>query len=124
MSGVIAGVQAGVTTLVFILMVVVGYAPSGATAGGFPVWAIYALLVAGLCAMSVYVLSGSGSITIAVTTILVGLMGAGIYFTTRALYPDHVGEIMTISLAMGLALGISWAIAIAYSSPAKQGVGI
>ncbi len=100
---VLAGVQAGFVTLAFILAAVLGSAPQGATFSGIPVWSIYAVLIAGLCALAARVLRGRGPLTIAATIIIVGLICEAMYLTCEDFYPKHVGDIMVLAVGMGLA---------------------
>ena len=124
-GGVLAGVQAGLVTLAFILAAVLASAPPDAMSAGIPVWSIYAVLIAGLCALAARVLRGRGPITIAATVIIVGLICEAMYLTCEDFYPKHVVDIMVLAVGMGLALGASWSVAVAYSkSSSKRGGGL
>ncbi len=124
---ILAGVQAGVITLSVIVAVLLIQTPKDATFSGIPVWIVYAVLIAGLTPLTTHVLSGKGPLTIAAAIIMLGLVCVGMYITTRDFFPKHVFDIMVLSLAVGLLLGLSWSIALAHSEtsmPPRRGGGL
>ncbi len=106
MGRVIAGIQAGVVTLIFILLAAFGYISLVATG--------WALLLAGLGALGTYIFRGSSSIAIAIMIVVIGLACAGVYLVSGL-------ATLAVSLAAGVILGVSWAIAVSYSLPGRRG---
>ena len=124
---VLAGFQAGIITLFVIMAVLLIQTPQDATFSGIPVWIVYAMLIAGLTLLTTRMISGRGPLTIAAVIIMIGLICVGMYLTTRDFFPKHVFDIMAISLAVGVLLGLSWSIALAHSEttlPARKKGGL
>lgn len=104
MGRILAGVQAGVITLIFIMLATFGYISL--------VEASWALLVAGLGALATYVFRGSNPIAIAIMVVAIGLVCVGVYLLSGL-------RVLAVSLAAGTILGVSWAIAVSYSLPGR-----
>ncbi|MCD6247889.1 MAG: hypothetical protein J7J17_00270 [Hadesarchaea archaeon] len=101
MSRVFAGVQAGVITLVFILLVASDHIAPG-TAG-------WATVIAGLSILIIHVLRKSTPVVIAIAVVAAGLICMAIYLISGS-------TTLATSLVAGVILGGSWTIAISHSA--------
>lgn len=100
MDKIIAGVQAGVVTLIFVLIVAFTNI-SWATVG----WTI---LIAAIAVVATFVFINGSSIAIAITVLIAGLICTGIFFVSDP-------RTLIISLIAGILIGLSWSITISYS---------
>ena len=115
MNMIVAGLQAGIVTLVFILLAGLGYLTGGAVPLVVPTWAI---MIAALTAFTLYVVDKENPIMIAAMVIVFGLMCSSIFLITNAYEPTKVFNVMGIAVTAGLLLGASWSIVL---TPPKAG---
>ena len=107
MKAAVAGLQAGIVTLAFILLAAFGYLSGGAEPVVVPTWSV---MIAALTAFTLYVIDKENPIMIAVVVIVFGLMCTGVFMITNAYEQGKIFSVMGISITAGLLLGGSWSI--------------
>ena len=117
MNRVLAGIQAGIVTLAFVLLVVSGYLTGGTFVLVVPTWSI---LIASLIAFARYVMDKENPFMIAATVVVFGLLCLTVSLITNAYDAPNVFSVMALSITSGLALGASWSMVIIEPKAGKK----